>query len=360
MNPPSRPLARLCLLLVVALPGAAASAPEDDSPSIESPSIDSPFMHEVRGITLSTHRGNREWDSDQIGPTFTDLRAVGANWVAIHPYASVRAEGGVRRWEASEEPPGFLERPLREARAAGLRLMVKPHLAYWGSPFAWRGEIEFDTDAAWRRFFEDYEEWIVDVARWSRGADAFVVGTELDRTLHREGDWRRIIARIREVTDAPLTYAANWTDVERVPFWDALDVVGVQAYFPLTQETSPTRQHVEAGWLRVSTQLGELAQRVGKPVLFTELGYNRSHRAASEPWSDATDGPEAEGLQLLCLDVALRTVEREEHLVGAFLWKWFPRPRSVGRDFQMASPAVQDLLRRLWTSSSELGSGSRP
>ena len=22
--------------------------------------------------------------------------------------------------------------------------MIKPHLAYWGSPFKWRGEIEFE------------------------------------------------------------------------------------------------------------------------------------------------------------------------------------------------------------------------
>lgn len=305
-------------------------------------------LTEVRGVTLSTHRGNREWDSDQLGPTLGDISAVGANWVAIHPYASVLAEGGVRRWEAGDEIPAFLERPRRESQARQMRLLVKPHLAYWGSPFAWRGEIEFEEEAQWRRFFAEYEAWIVQVARWSRAADAFVVGTELDRTLHREADWRRLIARVREVTEAPLTYAANWTDYEKVPFWDALDVVGIQAYFPVSTKSSPSRGEVESAWRERSRQLAEFAESVKRPILFTELGYNRSFRAAAEPWSDDTDGPEAEALQLLLLEVALETVDREPHLVGAFLWKWFLRPRSVGRDFQMASPGVRQLLTQVW------------
>ncbi|MEM1246727.1 MAG: hypothetical protein AAGK22_10155 [Acidobacteriota bacterium] len=329
-------------------------------PPETSAEIEVSALADVRGITLSTHRGNREWDSDQLAPTLADLRAVGANWVAIHPYASVRSEGGVRRWETGDEAPSFLARPLRESRAAGLRLLVKPHLAYWGSPFAWRGEIEFQSDEAWNQFFAEYEEWIVDVARWSRGTDAFVVGTELDRTLHREADWRRIIERVRSVTDAPLTYAANWTDYQRVPFWDALDAVGVQGYFPLSKEPSPTRRQIEEGWRQVADTLGAFSRDVDKPVLFTELGYNRSLRAAAEPWSDDTDGPEAEALQLLCLEVALRTVEREEHLLGAFLWKWFLRPRSVGRDFQMASPAVQRLLRQSWKAAEVPPAAARP
>ena len=41
-------------------------------------------------------------------------------------------------------------------------------------------------------------------------ADAFVVGTELARTLDQKDQWLEIIRAVREVTDAPLTYAAKW------------------------------------------------------------------------------------------------------------------------------------------------------
>ena len=63
-----------------------------------------------------------------------------------------------------------------------------------------------------------------------------VVGTQLDRTLHFEDDWRLIIATVRRYFEGTLTYAANWTDYEKVPFWDALDVIGIQAYFPLLED----------------------------------------------------------------------------------------------------------------------------
>ena len=62
------------------------------------------------------------------------------------------------------------------------------------------------------------------------------MGTELDRLTGHQEEWRRIIAEVREVTAARLTFASNWTHFENVPFWDALDAVGVQAYFPLSEE----------------------------------------------------------------------------------------------------------------------------
>ncbi len=344
--PERRPIARA--FGIAALCGAAAlgqgareARPEPGAESFE----------QVRGITLSTHRGNREWSSDALAPTFERIRGVGANWVAIHPYASVSDDGTVRRWEEEAGVPTWLSKPIAQAHRLGLRILIKPHLAYWRSRFAWRGEIEFESDEQWQRFWAGYEAWIVDLARLSRSADAFVVGTELDRTLHQEARWRRVIDRVRDVSDVPLTYASNWTDYERVPFWDSLDMVGVQAYFPLTDSEAPTRGELEASWARLSRRLSEFGAARGKRVLLTELGYNRSFAAAREPWSNVTDGEEAEALQALCLEVALAAVEREPRIAGAFLWKWFLEPRSVGRDFQMASPTMRRVIGAAWQST---------
>ena len=60
----------------------------------------------VQGITVSTHRGGQEWGSDEIGPTFSDLVEIGANWVAIHPYARIDS-GGNLSWAAIDpnDPP---------------------------------------------------------------------------------------------------------------------------------------------------------------------------------------------------------------------------------------------------------------
>ena len=70
--------------------------------------------------------------------------------------------------------------------------------------------------------------------------------------LEHDAQWRNVIADVRAQTRAPLTDAANWTDYQRVPFWDALDAVGIDAYFPPVddQVDKPTRQDLERGWTK--------------------------------------------------------------------------------------------------------------
>ena len=53
----------------------------------------------------------------------------------------------------------------------------------------------------------------------------------------------------RAVYKGKLTYAANWDgEFEEVAFWDALDVIGVQAYFPLTEERVPSVTKLTQAW----------------------------------------------------------------------------------------------------------------
>jgi len=82
--------------------------------------------------------------------------------------------------------------------------------------------------------------------------------------------------------------------------------------------------------------------------VFTELGYSRTWSAAREPWLAGIDAAAAVSLQKLCLKVALEAIEQEPSVVGSFLWKWFPEPVAVGRDFQLASPEVREELQGLW------------
>jgi len=307
----------------------------------------------IRGMTISCQTYGPEWGSDGFGVELARLKELGTNWVAIHPYASIRADGTVRSRLDPNDPPQWLVRPIEEARRAGMQIMIKPHLAYWGSPFAWRGEINFERADERERFFETYRRWITDVARVTAAADAFVVGTELDALGNHEAAWRRVIADVRATTRAKLTYAANWDTYREIRFWDALDAVGVQAYFPLSahDELSDERALRQA-WEPILADLRGLQRRTGKPIVFTELGYARGLDAAREPWvgnvARGAARPEAELQQERLLRVALEMLAGErEWLRGAFLWKWFvgPAPRA---NYVLDRPAVHELLRAVW------------
>lgn len=318
-----------------------------------SASFEPGFAQPIQGITVSTHRGGGDWGSDQMPLALASIQTVGANWVAIHPYARIGADGSVRRRRGSSTsiPPEHIARPIREAKALGMKILIKPHLAYWGSPFGWRGEIAFDNPEDWARFWGDYEKFILQLAEWSQGADGFVVGTELRGTLGHEAEWRSLVAKVRSRTPVPLTYAANWDAYERVGFWDALDVIGVQAYFPLTHEEDLSERAIREGWKRWMTTLSTFSQRMQRPVLFTELGYNRAYKAPVEPWDYNTDDQDAELIQATCMRLALEAVGAEPSVIGVFLWKWFIPPREVGRDFQLATPRMRDVIRQQWLPS---------
>lgn len=307
----------------------------------------------VRGVTVSCQTWGREWGTPAMDVALGEVADLGANWVAIHPYARIHEDGAVTsrllRAPAGAEPPEWLARPIRDAHARGLKVLVKPHLAYWGTRFAWRGEIAFAEPAAWERFFAGYRAWVLRLVTLCPDADAFCVGTELDRTLAHEEAWRELIAGVRGRTAAPLTYAANWTDYRRVGFWDALDAIGVQAYFPLVDHARlPEPAELDRAWGDLLGELEAFADRAGRPVVFTEIGYNRSTRAARTPWDyDQEAGPRALETQRRCLAAALRALARSDAVRGAFLWKWFPG-EARGEDFLMSTPAMRAVIGGHW------------
>ena len=307
----------------------------------------------VLGMTVSCPTWGWEWGSDAMVDTLDELAGLGVNWVAIHPYGGIRNDGSIRFREIdAADPPDWLARPIREAHVRGMKILIKPHIAYWGSQWSWRGEIAFPSEETRGRFFADYERWIGQLAAASRGADAFAVGTELDKTIQHEAEWRRVVAKVRSHYEGPLTYAANWTDFQRVPFWDALDAVGIQAYFPIVTEEGedqgmPSPAQLDAGWRDVMRDVRALSERVGKPVVFTELGYNASSEAAATPWKYETGGEGAAEVQARCLEAAMRAMDGEPSVVGAFLWKWFPG-RAVPSDFSHQTPTMRSVIERNW------------
>jgi hypothetical protein len=328
---------RLVPLLVLALGLAASPVHATPRPDL------------VRGIVLSTHTDGSDWGSPELRSTLEEIRGLGAEWITIHPYCWIEGNGTVHFERLDPASlPYQLAHPIREAHALGLKILIQPHVGYWGSPFSWAGAITFQDNLEWDRFFRSYRDWVTNLAETCREADGFVVGTELDSTLSREAEWRQIIADVRTRTKVPLTYAANWNRYREVPFWDVLDVIGIQAYFPLADSTNADDAALREGWGRVIREVRAFSEKEGRKVVFTELGYNRSLSAAVRPWEYHVDGPEAEAMQVRCFRVALAAIREEPSIVGVFLWKWFPNPHPVGRNFQLATPAVKSVISEAW------------
>ncbi len=333
-------------LLLALAPQAFAQAPAP------TPAAEAGDAHRsVRGVTISCQTWGGEWGSSEMPGALDRTKSVGGNWVAIHPYARISRDGSLRyRTLDPKNPPAWIARPIAWAHERGLKILIKPHLAYWGSGFSWRGEIRFEDAAASARFHSDYRTWISALAKVSQGTDAFCVGTELEGTTEAESEWRGHVKSVRQaLPKVPLTYAANWDRYQKVSFWDAVDVIGVQAYFPLVaHERVPSDAELQAGWKRVLAGLRTYAQKLDRKVLFTELGYDCNPLAASQPWKGTRRGSAAgRELQGRCLEVALKAVEAEPSVVGLFLWKDFAGD-ARGEDFPVLRPELRPRIRKIW------------
>lgn len=343
-------------LTVLVLVFVAFGVADADGVSSPSPVSQDPPLH---GMTVSCQTWGGEWGTDAMVETMAELKAMGVNWIAIHPYAGIAKDGTVSLSGWRYDDTSWLTRPIAEAHKLGMRIFIKPHLAHWGSGFQWRGAITFDTPEAWARFFETYTQWITAVARITRDADAFCVGTELAQTASHDARWRRVIESVRGETDAPLTFAANWDRYQLVKFWDALDAIGVQAYFPVAHEAGMAEPvMLAAAWDVILDKLDAFAAPLGKTIVFTELGYDDVAGAPLEPWRVRGRRVRDEDVQACCMAAALQAIDRHPSVCGAFLWKWFAGPARRA-SFLMSTPRMRETIEVAWSDGSESVPASR-
>lgn len=106
--------------------------------------------------------------------------------------------------------------------------------------------------------------------------------------------WIQLIGTVRKVYQGQVTYAANYDNYQDVAFWEYLDFMAINAYFPLRKPTVdlPPKAELtttfEKSWLEVFKTINEFKQQqqlMDKPLLFTELGYTNYINSTVESWS---------------------------------------------------------------------------
>ncbi|MCG6928166.1 MAG: hypothetical protein LJF30_23020 [Acidobacteria bacterium] len=317
-------------------------------------------------------RGVSWWLSEGRGDdgrsSFRSLAALGVTWVSIHTWDPL--QNGLYDPVLSPRSRRFGVRNLQalvaNAHSAGLAVLFKPHLemrGYRPTPEERRilrgpdpearhrviariealsagrehgghNRLSMRTDADWARWFESYQDYILPYARDAQaaGADMFCVGRELDSSMvQREADWRRLIARIRDEFDGPLVYSANFDSWDGIQLWDALDFIGVSAYFPLSDRADPSLGELEAGWARALEPLEAASKRWGRPVLLTEAGFPSIASAARSPWKEEKTRADV-WLQSRCYEATLRALADRPWIEGAFFWLWERSSEPAFRD----------------------------
>ncbi|GAL76438.1 hypothetical protein JCM19275_1180 [Nonlabens ulvanivorans] len=204
-----------------------------------------------------------------------------------------------------------------------LDVLLKPQI--WIGRGSYTGEINLKTEDDWKVLEDSYTDYImkfVNIAA-SENVAMFCIGTELDSFVElRPPILDQLIHKIRSIYKGKLTYAGNWDSYKNVHFWEQLDYIGVDAYFPVSKEKTPHPLTIQESWKKWVDELSTLSRKLNKKILFAEYGYISADYAGLEPWKNAgEDRLENQKAQAILLQGLYDAVWKEEWFAGGFLWK---------------------------------------
>jgi hypothetical protein len=306
-------------------PAAAAPAAAPAAPA-PAPASAGTFMKGMNYVS---------WYAGGFGSGVSDqslgqLAATGANTigVVVTGYQD-NINSTTINWTGARTPSDAdLAHVIATAHSRGLRVLLKPHVDLANDGGHWRGQIgQGFNEGQWQAWFAAYRDFIGHYAGLARaqGADLFCVGTELVATSGRDADWRGVISAVRSRFAGPLTYASNWGgDETRIGWWDALDYIGVDAYYPLSDKTDPSVAELQQAWVSrgyVNTLQG-LSTRFNRPVVLTEIGYGSVAGTSRKPAEWQQGGPLDVQEQANAYQAAFNAFWGRPWLAGMFWWSW--------------------------------------
>jgi hypothetical protein len=234
----------------------------------------------------------------------------GVDSIALVPYGVIMRDSLQLRFGGWERDDSLVALS-RTAHSLGMRVMLKPQVWIRGS---YPGDFDLPSDAERQRWLADYRQFTLHYAQLAAEAnvDLFCIGTEFARLTRHETFWRDLIAEVRTVYPGPLTYAANWgPEFENLPFWDALDYMGLNNYYPIPDSFD------------LSDQVANIARvqaRWAKPLLFTEAGSASHEHGHRQPWTDRQGAPDLAS-QTRAYEALLAAYWGKPWFHGAYWWK---------------------------------------
>lgn len=313
--------------------------------------VESFFTEKVNGVSLVAT------SSPDNNERFDDIEQISANWVTIIPFAFSR-EGEPQvsfnqEWQWYGEKEEGVINSIKKARSLRLKVMLKPHV--WISGQGWPGEYDLKTEAEWKTWEADYEKYILAYAKLANdhSVDLFCIGTEFRiAAVKRKKFWKMLSGKVRKLFNGRITYAANWDNYQNVEFWDDVDFIGVDAYFPLSDSRTPMVDELVSSWASVKKDLQTASSRFKKQILLTEYGYESRDYTAKGHWNIDIDTLQVnvEG-QKNAYEALYSSLWKEEWVAGGFLWKWFPSmPQLPERETKRYTPQHKPVLEtiKIW------------
>lgn len=195
---------------------------------------------------------------------------------------------------------------IKQAKSLGFKVMLKPHVDLLTNSHPdglyWRGDIggcppgaTAFTPSEWDAWFESYAKFYLPYAKLAEDekVDLLSINCELYCANPEEAHWRSVVAKTRAVYKGTITESAmppyagspkgdslgcagrtegappSGPPVAGLSWWDAVDVIGMDAYWVLN---GTTVAEVVEQWKPHIAWSKALSRKHNKTVTFTEIG----------------------------------------------------------------------------------------
>lgn len=265
------------------------------------------------------------------------IKEIQSNYAAIMPFGFIKSLSDSKlhfneKYQWFGETEAGITQYATMLKKNNVKIMLKPQI--WIAKGMYTGYLKLETESQWNTLEEEYKKFILLYARVaeSLNIEILCIGTELEQfVVNRPQYWKELINDIKGIYKGKLTYAANWDEYKRVPFWKELDFIGIDAYYPVSEEKTPTVEVCIEGWKPWKKEIQMMSDRYKKQVLFTEFGYRSVDYTGKEPWkSDRSMNTVNLDGQVNATKALFETFWNEPWFAGGFVWKWFIDHNNVG------------------------------
>ncbi|HRG68547.1 MAG: hypothetical protein JNL65_10405 [Saprospiraceae bacterium] len=289
------------------------------------------------------------------------IKNTGADWIAFIPYAfSSKNKPEVifqdLDWQWWGEREEGIRESIRLAKLQHLKVMLKPQVYIHNS---WVGHMDFQSESDWKIWESQYRAYLIKFARLASdlNVDMICIATEYQiAAIKRETFFRKLIQEIKSFYKGKLCYSANWDHYSAIPFWDALDFIGISAYFPLTEQKTPTVMDLNEAWKVYIQNMERFSKKLGKQILFTEFGYLSVDGCGGKAWEIEKNIESCTVNQLAqanCYEALFKNLWIKDWWAGGFIWKWFPNGQGhegyPEKDYTPQNKQAENIL-KTWYS----------
>jgi len=308
------------------------------------------------------------WSSDAFSSSESDealvlLTETNTEWISIClSWAQSNTTSHDIRFDPNRTPTtDSVKHAITKAHSLGFKVMLKPMVdtleeeKTQGYPTVWRGEIQPSDE-----WFESYSNFINFFAEFAEEnyVELFSVGCEFKATTQEKEQWERVISGVRERYSGPIIYAADWTNYYNIEWWDSVDYVGIDAYFPLSFfKNDPTLEDLKNAWANYADEIETWLSTVNKPVIFTEIGYRSGDGTNMAPSNYWTDMPVDLQEQRDCYEAAFQTLWNRSWFYGFYWWTWIHDPTKGGPNDSSHTPQnkpAQDVVTQWYSRNRQV------